>query len=103
VARRDQLGGTKLTEPPVLVAEVRTPSTAIIDLNLKKAAYERFGVGSYWVVVPEPGQPELIVFEPGDGRYQEAAHVTGGEAFTASRPFPVRVVPSQLVAALRPG
>jgi hypothetical protein len=55
------------------------------------------------VVVPEPAKPELIVFELNDGRYQEAAHVLGDEAFAASRPFRVRVVPSQLVAGLRPG
>jgi Uma2 family endonuclease len=95
-------GQPKCTEPPLLVVEIRSPSTALIDLNLKKAAYERFGVGSYWVVVPEPGKPELIVFELSDGRYQEAAHVRGDEAFTASRPFRVQVVPSQLVVGLRP-
>ncbi len=102
VARREQLGGTKITEAPVLVAEVRSPSTALIDLNLKKAAYERFGVESYWVVVPELAKPELVVFELDDGRYQEAGHVAGDEAFAARRPFRVRVVPSQLVAGLRP-
>ena len=81
---------------------IRSPSTALIDLNLKKAAYERFGVESYWVVVPEYSQPELVVFELDNGRYQEAGHVAGDEAFVARRPFQVRVVPSQLVAGLRP-
>jgi Uma2 family endonuclease len=102
VARRDQLAGSKITEPPVLVAEVRSPSTALIDLNRKKAAYERFGVGSYWVVVPEPAEPELIVFELNDGRYRETAHVRGEERFAAARPFQAGVVPAQLVAGLRP-
>jgi Uma2 family endonuclease len=102
VARREQLGGTKITEAPVLVAEVRSPSTALIDLNLKKAAYERFGVESYWVIVPEPANPELIVFELHDGRYREASHVRGEERFAAVRPFRVEVVPARLVAGLRP-
>jgi len=102
VAGRDQLAGAKITEPSALVAEVRSPSTALIDLNRKKAAYERFGVGSYWVIVPESAKPELIVFELSGGRYREAAHVSGDEAFAANRPFRVRVVPSQLVAGLRP-
>jgi Uma2 family endonuclease len=102
VAGRDQLAGSKITEPPVLVAEVRSPSTALIDLNRKKAAYERFGVGSYWVVVPEPATPELIVFELNAGRYQETAHVRGEERFAAARPFQVEVVPAQLLAGLRP-
>jgi Uma2 family endonuclease len=100
-AGRDQLAGSKITEPPVLVAEVRSPSTALIDLNRKKAAYERFGVGSYWVVVPEPAKPELIVFELNAGRNRETAHVRGEERFAAARPFRVEVVPAQLVAGLR--
>jgi Uma2 family endonuclease len=102
VAARDQLVGSKITEPPVLVAEVRSPSTALIDLNRKKAAYERFGVGSYWVVVPEPAKPELIVFDLNDGRYQETAHVHGEERLVAVRPFRAEVVPAELVVGLRP-
>jgi hypothetical protein len=27
--------------------EIRSPGTALVDLNRKKAAYERFGVPSY--------------------------------------------------------
>jgi Uma2 family endonuclease len=83
------------------VAEVRSPSAALIDVNRKKAAYERFGVGSYWVVVPEPAKPELIVFELNAGRYEETAHACGEELFAAARPFRVEVVPAQLVAVLR--
>jgi Uma2 family endonuclease len=102
VVGRDQLSGAKITRPPVLAVEVRSPSTALIDLNAKKAAYERFGVPSYWVVVPDQSEPELIVFELRDGRYQEAARVSGGQPFRARRPFPVEVVPAALVAGLRP-
>lgn len=73
VVGRDQLSGAKITRPPLLAVEVRSPSTALIDLNAKKAAYERFGVPSYWVVIPGPGAPELIAFELRDGHYEEAA------------------------------
>jgi Uma2 family endonuclease len=102
VVRLEDLGGTKITRPPLLAIEVRSPSTALIDLNRKKIAYERFGVGSYWVVVPDTDKPELIVFELRDGRYAEVAHVAGDESFAASRPFPVDVIPSLLVAGLLP-
>jgi Uma2 family endonuclease len=102
VIRREQINEPKCTEPPLLVVEIRSPSTALIDLNRKKAAYERFGVESYWVVVPDPAEPELVVFELNDGRYQEAANVRGEERFAAARPFKVEVVPAQLVAGLRP-
>lgn len=102
VVARDQLSGTKITRPPVLAVEVRSPSTALIDLNLKKAAYERFGVPSYWVVIPDQGQLELIAFELRGGRYEEAGRVTGDEPFAARRPFGVEVVPARLVAGLQP-
>jgi Uma2 family endonuclease len=42
----DHIGGAKFTEPPLLVVEIRSPSTAPIDLNRKKSAYERFGAPS---------------------------------------------------------
>jgi Uma2 family endonuclease len=45
VIHRRQLDDTRLTEPPLLIVEVRSPSTALIDLNRKKAAYEAFGAG----------------------------------------------------------
>jgi len=95
------LGAAKVTEPPLLVVEVQSPSTALIDLNVKKAAYERFGIAAYWIVVPDPDEPELTVFELTDSRYELAAKVTGDDVFSAQRPFPVQVRPSDLVARLR--
>ena len=84
------------------VVEVRSPSTALIDLNAKKAAYERLGVPSYWVVIPDAGKSELIAFELRDGHYMETARVSGGEPFLARRPFDVELIPARLVAGLLP-
>ena len=67
---------------------------ALIDLNRKKAAYERFGVPSYWIVNPDPAQPELTVLELRDGRYALAAKASG--PFTAGRPFTVSIAPADL-------
>jgi Putative restriction endonuclease len=67
-----------VTEPPLLIVEIRSPSTALIDLNRKQAAYQEFGVPSYWIVDPDPQRPELTVFEAGpDGRYLERAGSPG--------------------------
>ncbi len=103
VVTRDQLAGAKITEPPELVVEVRSPSTALIDLNRKKATYERFGVPSYWVVVPELDKPELLAFELEWGRYRQVAYARGEERFPAARPFPVEIVPARLVPGLLAG
>jgi Uma2 family endonuclease len=93
-----EVGGAKLAEPPMLVVEVRSPSTALIDLNLKKAAYERFGVPSYWVVDPDLEHPEVTVFEMRDGRYETVEKAT--ETFTVKRPFPVTIRPTDLIRGI---
>jgi len=103
VIRQDQLAETRVTRSPLLAVEIQSPSTALFDLNTKKAVYERFSVESYWIVVPHVDRPELIAFELRDGRYQEVAHVTGGKPFRAQQPFPVEIVPARLVAGLLPG
>jgi Uma2 family endonuclease len=98
VVRMDQVGGAKFTEPPLLVVEIRSPSTALFDLNRKKAAYERFGVPSYWIVNPDPPQPELAVFELRDGRYALAAKTSG--PFATDRPFALSIDPARLITGL---
>lgn len=102
VIHQRQLDDTKLAEPPLLIVEVRSPSTAIIDLNQKKAAYQAFGVPSYWIVNPDRDSPELIVFELGESGYDQIARVTGDSSFPAKKPFGVEIVPARLVAGLFP-
>lgn len=101
VTHVENLASAKLTARPLLVAEVRSPSTAVFDLNTKKAVYERFGIQAYWIVVPDVKTPELTAFELRRGRFDQVAHVSGDEAYAAERPFRVEVVPSRLVAGLR--
>lgn len=66
---------------PLLVVEVLSPSTAMVDTSLKKAAYQRMGVQSYWLV--DPVKPSLTVFELDSTgfRYQRIAEVVGDKAF----------------------
>jgi len=100
VVHRADLAGPKLTLPPVLAVEVRSRSTALFDLNTKKAVYERYGIGSYWIVVPDRERPALLAFELRNGRYQEVAQAVGDDQFTTQRPFAVSVVPAKLGARL---
>jgi Uma2 family endonuclease len=103
VIRQDQLAEAWVTRQPLLAVEIQSPSTALFDLNTKKAVYQRFSIESYWVVVPDRDQPEVIAFELRDGRYEQVAHVRGGQTFRAARPFAVDVVPARLVGGLLPG
>ena len=63
------------------------------------AAYERFGVPSYWILNPDPPQPELTVFELGEGGYAIAAKAPG--PFAADRPFAVSIDLAGLTRNLR--
>jgi len=99
VVRTSQVGGAKFTEPPLLVVEVRSPSTALIDLSRKKAVYEKFGVPSYWIVDPDIEHPGLTVFELRDGRYVTEVKTT--QAVTLDRPFAVTITPARLTEGLR--
>ena len=101
VAWQSDVAGVRLTKPPLLVAEILSPDSALRDLNLKKAAYERFGIPSYWVIDPDLERPSVRAYQLVDGEYTEAAHVAGDAPFQAEQPFLVEIVPSYLVAKLR--
>lgn len=96
VARDDDLTETHLPTAPLLVVEVLSSSTMLYDVGSKKAAYERLGVHSYWVI--DPLVPRVTAFElDKSGRYRQIAKVDGAERFEAQRPFPVRIVPAELL------
>ncbi|HXR41801.1 MAG TPA: Uma2 family endonuclease [Acidothermaceae bacterium] len=100
VARYGDLSAKNLPAAPVLAVEVRSPSTALVDLNLKKAAYERFGVESYWIVDPET--PSFIAYELTERGYAEVARAGGDEVAEITRPFAVRISPAELRRGLEP-
>jgi len=80
--------------PPEI--EVLSPSTRLFDLNLKRAAYERMGAASYWVV--DPDRLEVVVLElDDDGRYVETVRARGDEELRVDRPFPLSFRPAELV------
>jgi len=99
VGRDEDFTEKLLPVAPLLAVEVCSPSSVLNDLNNKRAAYQRLEVPSYWVIDPE--EPTLIVYELNENLvYHKVAEVKGSEAFEAERPFPVRVVPSELLGRL---
>lgn len=96
VARKSDLTDARLEGAPVLAVEIQSPSTRRIDLGTKRLTYEAAGVPAYWLVDPEV--PGLTVLQLDAGRYVDHATVTGDEPFEAELPFPVTVVPAQLLA-----
>jgi Uma2 family endonuclease len=102
VARYADMRSRNLPVPPLLAVEVRSPSTALIDRNLKRATYERFGIESYWLVDPDPDEPSVTVLELVAGHYVERATVVGRQSYAAQRPFPVTIIPADLSRGLHP-
>lgn len=99
VGRFDDFTEKDLPVAPVLAVEVLSPSSAIYDVNVKRALYEEMGVASYWVIDPE--KQSMRVFElDEDGHYQLVAKVADDEPFEAVKPFPVRVVVKELLGRL---
>ena len=96
VARKGDLTEARLEGAPLLAVEVLSPSTRRIDMGSKRLAFEAAGVPAYWLVDPEA--PGITVLHLEGGRYVEHAMVTGDEPYEAAFPFPVTVVPAQLVA-----
>ena len=83
--------------PPELAVEVASPRTRIYDRNRKKDVYQGFSIPVYWIVEPDKDRPELTVFELRSGTYEQAAHVIGDDEYRAIMPFPVTIVPTELV------
>lgn len=95
VARRDDFTERDLPVAPLLAVEVLSPSTRLIDLNLKRARYQAAGCPSYWVV--DPAAPSLTAWELQEGEYVERAHVVADEAFDAQAPIRISLTPAHLV------
>ncbi|MDQ6727109.1 MAG: Uma2 family endonuclease [Actinomycetota bacterium] len=97
VARRADIavtGDKRLERTPLMVVEVASPSTRMLDSGTKRLAFEAAGVPTYWIV--DPDVPSLTVFRLHDGTYEEEARVEGDDVYEGAEPFPVRVVPNQL-------
>ncbi len=95
VVERHEAAQRRLTRVPLLVVEVLSASTRRQDLGSKRLAYAGHGVPVYWVVDPEPPVSLTVLHLRGDG-YVEVARVTGDDAYRASVPFDVTVVPARL-------
>lgn len=95
VVRNEDVGAKNVSAPLVLAVEVLSPSTRRKDLALKRSKYEDCGVCSYWII--DPAQPSLLALALYDGAYGTAAEAKGSERATLPHPFPLEVVPADLV------
>jgi Uma2 family endonuclease len=89
VVRAEDAAGKRLTGIPLMVGEILSEYHRGNDLLLKRARYERAGIGLYWIVDPETLQIKVLELGPG-GTYAETHHHDLGAApLTLDKPFGV--------------
>lgn len=96
VAPRAQFTDKELVGAPLLAVEVLSPSTRRFDLLLKRDRLQEAGCPSYWLV--DPDEPSILVLELEDGGYVERGRAAGSEALQVTAPYPVTIVPADLLA-----
>jgi len=94
VVRRDRIGEKNIVEPPTIVAEVLSPSTARIDRMIKMSRYAEGGIAQYWIV--DPQGPSVQVFDLVDGAYRLVAQGRAGETVTVDGPLALTFDPAVL-------
>lgn len=95
VVRREDIEDGDLTKPLVLAIEILSPSSVREDAALTRAKHQDSGVTHYWIV--DPAEPSVLALELDDGTFEAVGKATGDESITLARPFPVTIVPADLV------
>ena len=100
VCRVDAPGSTFLESGPLLAVEVLSASTRRGDLTRKRELYGAEGVAWYWVV--DPVAPAVLVLELRDGELIEVQRIGPGETAETVGPYPVLLLPDELVRRAPP-
>jgi Uma2 family endonuclease len=95
VCNPDDDGSKHIEKPLLLAVEVVSQGSRMHDLLLKRGLYEQSGVRSYWIL--DPDKETLTVLELVNGAYVERDVVSGEKVFEATLPFPVQIVPAELL------
>ena len=82
--RRSIIAPAKITDAPDLVVEILSESTAHRDRSVKRALYERAGVGEYWIVDPDANTVTAFKLTS-EGTYEAADPVSDKIEFHTDR------------------
>lgn len=96
VGRRRDYTERALVGVPVLAVEVISPSSRLIDTELKRARLAAAGCPNYWLV--DPYVPAALCLTLRGSRYETAGKADGDQAITLAEPFPVTLNPADLVS-----
>ncbi|MGH9065116.1 MAG: Uma2 family endonuclease [Acidimicrobiales bacterium] len=95
VVGREAITKRAIEAPPLLVVEVLSPSGRPRDTSEKRRIYAEGGAAWYWLV--DTDEPSLTVLRLAGDHYEDEARAVGPAGYVTDEPFPVRVVPAELV------
>lgn len=96
VGRRSDYTDRALVGVPVLAVEVISPSSRLIDTELKRARLAAAACPHYWLV--DPYVPGLLCLTLGDNGYVTAYEATHDQTVVVEEPFRVSLNPADLVS-----
>jgi len=94
IARRP-VGEKLLRHTPLLVVEVLSRGTRMIDVTVKRGLYESRSVEHFWIV--DPVGPSVETLRLVDGVYEVAAKAEAGQVLEVSEPMPLSFDPQELL------
>ena len=95
VVKVEQARAVRLTEPPLLVVEVLSPSSVERDLVAKRRQYAQAGCEHYWIV--SPFVPEIVALRAVGDEYVEVRRLVGGAVGRLDEPVALSLDPADLL------
>lgn len=90
------VGGQSVVGTPLLVVEIHSPATRVLDLTEKRFVYAEAQVPAYWLI--DPDAMTLTILElAGDG-YVERAVLTRDMELDVSLPFAMTVLAASILS-----
>ncbi|TVT06136.1 Uma2 family endonuclease [Amycolatopsis bartoniae] len=96
VGRRGDYTERALVGVPVLAVEVISPSSRLIDTELKRARLAAAGCPNYWLV--DPYVPDVLCLSLAGDAYVTLAKASHDQPIAVDQPFPVTLNPAELVS-----
>ncbi len=87
VVDKREIGGARVTGVPLLVVEIHSSSTKVLDLTEKRHVYAQAAVPAYWLV--DPTSETVTILELVEGGYVERTVLSGDGEFEVTAPFPM--------------
>ena len=89
VVDENLVGGQSVVGTPLLVVEIHSPATRVLDLTEKRLVYSEAHIPAYWLI--DPDALRLTILELAQDRYIERAVLEGDTELEVTLPFSMSV------------